>query len=400
MFKRWSAWHWSGLNRHGLLLRGLAFVPPQVLRLQLWQQGVHLKSTRQIKQKPLRGKRLTQWQLSFTRSWASLLSSGINQLDALQLLTQQAQHAQVAEWLSQMQASLHAGLPLHQSLATSGAGFSEQYCRLVEVGEHSGQLAVVLQRLSAQAESRLAQAKAIRKALTYPLIVLAVALSVVVAMLYFIVPQFVDMYAQMDAEIPASTAYLMSVSEALQRPQTWLMLAAPLLLLPFIAYLARAQSRNLIINQALYRLPWFGSQLSRQHLLYDVATLQLAYSSAMPLTDASQLAARSSLSASFRQYWQSCARLLAGGSSLYEILQQNPHFDGEALQRVRLGEQSGRLSEQFEYLTRSWQAALEARQQAFIKALEPAFLVITGSLTAGILLALYIPLFQLGQLVG
>ena len=400
MFKRWPAWHWSGLNRHGLLLRGLAFVPPQVLRLQLWQQGVHLKSTRKITQKPLRGKRLAQWQLSFTRSWASLLSSGINQLDALQLLTAQAQHAEVAGWLNQMQVSLHSGVPLHQSLATSGAGFSEQYCRLVEVGEHSGQLAVVLQRLSAQAESRLAQAQAIRKALTYPLIVLAVALSVVVAMLYFIVPQFVDMYAQMDAEIPASTAYLMRVSEALQRPQSWLMLAAPLLLLPLFGYLARAQGRNLIINRALYRLPWLGSQLSKQHLLHDVATLHLAYSSAMPLTDASQLAARSSLSASFRVFWQNCARLLAGGSSLHEILQQNPHFDGEALQRVRLGEQSGRLSEQLEYLTKSWQATLEERQQVFIKALEPAFLVITGSLTAGILLALYIPLFQLGQLVS
>lgn len=400
MFKRWSAWHWSGLNRHGLMLRGLAFVPPQVLRLQLWQQGVHLKTTRKIKQPPLRGKRLNQWHLSFTRSWASLLSSGINQLDALQLLTQQAQHAQVAGWLQQIQASLHAGVPLHQSLATSGAGFSEQYCRLVEVGEHSGQLAVVLQRLSAQTENRLAQAQAIRKALTYPLIVLAVALSVVLAMLYFIVPQFVDMYAQMDAEIPASTVYLMSISEALQRPHSWLLLASPLLLLPLVSYLARAQSRHVLINRVLYRLPWLGRQLSKQHLLHDVATLQLAYSSAMPLTDASQLAARSSLSASFRKFWQSCARLLAEGSSLHEILQQDPHFDGEALQRVRLGEQSGRLSEQLEYLTKSWQATLEARQQAFIKALEPLFLLLTGSLTAAILLALYIPLFQLGQLVS
>lgn len=400
MFKRWPAWRWSGLNRHGLQLRGLAFVPPQVLRMQLWQQGVHLKSTRKIQQPTLRGKRLAQWHLAFTKSWASLLSSGITQLDALQLLSNQAQHAQVADWLHNIQQSLQGGAPLHQSVAQCGAGFSQQYCQLIEVGEHSGQLSVVLERLCGQAETRLAQAQAIRKALSYPCIVLAVALSVVVAMLYFIVPQFVDMYAQMGAEIPASTAYLMSFSAALRQPQSWLVLSSPLLLIPVIRYLAQAQSQHVRINRALYRIPWLGSQLSKQHLLYDVATLQLAYASAMPLTDACQLTARSSLSASFKSYWQNCARLLAGGVSLHEILQQNPHFDGEALQRVRLGEQSGRLSEQLEYLTQSWRRTLEARQQNFIKALEPAFLVLTGSLTAGILLALYVPLFQLGQLVG
>lgn len=400
MFKRWPAWHWSGLNRHGLTLRGLAFVPPQVLRLQLWQQGVHLKTTRKIQQKPMRGKRLQHWQLSFTKAWASLLGSGITQLDALKLLIDQAQHGEVAAWLRNIQQALHAGVPLHQSLKQCGAGFTEQYCRLVEVGEHSGQLATVLHRLASQAEARITQAQAIRKALTYPLIVLGVALSVVVAMLYFIVPQFVEMYAQMGADIPASTAYLMAISDTLQQPRSWVLLASPLLLIPVIRYLARAQGQNLHINRMLYKLPWLGAQLSRQHLLYDVATLQLAYASAMPLTEACELTARSSLSAGFKSHWHSCARLLAGGASLHEILQQNPYFDGEALQRVRLGEQSGRLSEQLEHLSTSWATLLDERQQTFIKALEPAFLVITGGLTAAILLALYIPLFQLGQLVG
>lgn len=400
MFKRFYAWRWWGRNRHGLKLRGTAFTPPQLLRLQLWKQGIQLVRTRKLAQKPLRGKSLQQWQLEFSQAWASLLQAGIPQLDALKLLQQQAQHRQVAGWLEQIQQGLHAGAPLHQSLAQCDAGFSRQYCRLIEVGENSGQLQSVLQRLITQREQQLEQRQAMRKAIIYPIAVLMVALLVVVAMLFFVVPQFVAMYAQMGAAVPATTAFLIQVADALRNPLSWLMVL-PLVGLITLAPLAlRSALANRALTPVMYRLPVIGRALSAQHLLHDVATLHLAYASAMPLTLACELTARSSPSALFRHHWQTCVRLLASGATLHELLQQNPYISRAAIQRVRLGEESGKLSEQLEQLVQEWQTRQQETQQRLLKMLEPMFLVVTGGITAGILMALYIPLFQLGQLVG
>lgn len=400
MFKRFPAWRWRGRSRQGLALRGLAFSPPPALRLKLWEQGVHLISARKILHRPLKGKELLNWQLQFTRNWAAILHSGISQLDALELLLEQAQHPQVEVWLKKIQQGLHNGLPIHQSFRQSGAGFSEQYCRLVEVGEQSGQLPQILKRLIQQNEQRTERARAFRKALTYPFVVLLVATSIVLAMLYFVVPQFAQLYTQMDIEIPSSTAKLLSVADALKRPSTWLWLTPVLCVAPFLRLFIVTASRNLRINTLLYRLPFIGNFLGRQHLLQDISTLNLAYSSNLPLTDACQLTARSSVSALLKTHWQQSARMLAQGSSLYEILQQNPLFTNSCLQRVRLGEQSGQLSNQLDHLTITWSQQLDDINTRILKSLEPIFLIITGAVTAVILLALYIPLFQLGQLVG
>lgn len=400
MFKRYPAWRWWGRNRHGLKLRGIAFNPPQMLRLSLWQQGIQLQRTQHVRHPPLTGKRLADWQLQFTKSWVSLLQAGLPQLDALNLLQQQAQHHQAERWLHEIQQALHAGTPLHMSLAQSNAGFSRQYCRLIEVGESSGQLTTVLTRLLKQKEQAMAQARAMRKALTYPLIVFVVALLVVVAMMYLVVPQFVAMYQQMNVDVPASTERLLLISAALREPTSWVLLALPIGILLLLRACWPTILRRPTLIAWIYALPLFGSMLRQQHLLHDVATLQLAYASSIPLTDACELTARSSLSGIFRRQWQSCQRLLASGASLHEILQQNPYFDREAIQRIRLGEESGRLSEQLEQLIEVWQSALDDSQQRLLKAVEPLFLLLTGCITGAILLALYIPLFQLGQLVG
>lgn len=399
-WQSFHAWHWRGQSRQGLKLRGVAFSPPAILRLNLWQQGIVLKRTRHVRQRALYGQRLQQWQLGFTKAWLSLLKAGIPQLEALSLLQQQAQHAQVARWLTRISQRLHAGVPLHQSLAQSGAGFSHQYCRLVEVGENSGSLSQILQRIVSQSELRIAQRRALKKALTYPMVVLGVAALVVVAMLYFVVPQFVAMYQQMNAEIPAATALLIRTAEQLQQGSTWALLSLPIVVLLLIPWLLRSALNSAQLSRWVYRLPYLGTYLARSHVLHDMATLQLAYASAMPLTDACQLTARSAPSALMRQHWQQCGRLLASGSSLDEILQQHPLMPEDAIRHVRIGEQSGRLLEQLEQLIATWQQRADDAQGRFLKALEPAFLLLTGGLTAGILMALYIPLFQLGQLVG
>lgn len=400
MAKRWQAWHWSGVNRQGLPLRGTAFIVPAALRMQLWQQGIRLRRARCVQQRALSAGALRTWRSEFSTQWLALLRAGLAQLEALNLLQQQATHAQVARIISQIIISLQAGHSLSVSLARCEAGFSSQYCQLIDVGERSGQLIVVLERLVMQFERSQAQSKALRKTLTYPLVVLCIAVLVVVAMLYWVVPQFASLYVQMQVTVPASTQILVSAGDWLRQPQHFLWFAPIALLVPLLRRLPGWLQRYPGATRRLYRVPLLGKLVRESHLLQDLSTLNLAYSSSLPLTDACQLALQSSVSAHYRLLWQRCARLLTEGSTLAEVLQQDPYIELLCIQSVYLGEQSGRLSEQLTTYTQHLEQQLQGAQQQLLQALEPAFLLITGAITAALLMALYLPLFQLGQIVG
>lgn len=394
------AWRWRGRSGHGLERRGIAFVPPQRLRLQLWQEGIQLRSTRLIHQRPLHGRRLLAWHLHFTQAWASLLASGVSQLDAIQLLATQAQHAQAHQWLQRLLAALHSGSSLAQGLTQSAAKFPATYCQLIHVGEQSGQLPAVLQRLSEQMVRAETQRKAVRKALTYPFIVLAVSICIALGMLYLIVPQFAALYEQMNVAVPASTQALLNVADYLGNPVNWLY-ALPLLFLPAVLrWLARRIAASPAILLKLYRVPRLGDYLAHLHLAVDLRTLHLAYASQLPITEACLLTARASSSAYLQRFWRQTAQQLNGGSSLYETAQQNPVLSDTHLKMIELGELSGRLTEQLDHIVRQLDERVEQSQQRILKALEPLFLALTGAMTGAILLALYVPLFQLGQLVG
>ncbi|MGX5913203.1 type II secretion system F family protein [Aliidiomarina sp. Khilg15.8] len=400
MAKRWDAWQWRGVNRQGMPLRGTAFVMPAALRMQLWQQGIHLRRARRVQQRSMSKAALRDWQAQFSTQWLALLRAGLAQLEALTLLQQQARHAQVARFITQIIHNLQAGHSLSASLAQCEANFGSQYCRLIEVGEKSGRLVAVLERLVAQFERHQAQSKALRKTMTYPLVVLCIAAVVVVAMLYWVVPQFASLYQQMQVRVPASTQLLVNAGDWLRQPLNWLWFSPALLLMPALRTLPHWLRRHAQLTRQCYQVPLLGQLLRDSHLLQDLSTLNLAYASSLPLTEACELTLQSTVSAHYRLLWQRCSRLLTEGSSLAEVLQQDPCIDPLCIQSIYLGEQSGRLSEQLSTYTRHLEQQLHSAQQRLLQALEPAFLVVTGVITAALLMALYLPLFQLGQIVG
>lgn len=400
MAKRWHAWRWQGVNRQGLALRGTAFVAPTALRLQLWQQGVHLRRTRQIRQRALSAAARRDWQGEFSAQWLSLLEAGLAQLEALALLQQQARHAQIAGFIGQVITNLQAGQSLAASLTRCAAGFDAQYCRLIDVGEKSGRLVAVLRRLVDQFERRRAQRKALRRTLTYPVVVLCIAALVVLAMLYWVVPQFATLYKQMQVEVPVSTQALVAAGDWLRQPVHWLWLTPLGLIPPLLRMLPRLLQRSARLIRGCYQLPLFGRLVHKSHLLQDLSTLHLAYASSLPLTDACELARQSSVSAHYGQLWRRCGQLLTEGSTLAEVLQQDPYVEELCLQCIHLGEQSGRLTEQLAGYLAHLESELQAQQQRLLQALEPTFLLLTGAITAALLIALYLPLFQLGQIVG
>ncbi|RUO26610.1 hypothetical protein CWE09_07870 [Aliidiomarina minuta] len=400
MRRRLASWRWQGLNKQGLRVSGIAFLPPPALRMQLWQQEIQLIRVRHQSQGSLSKTQRRRWQQQFTHDWLALLKAGIPQLDALHILQRQAAHAQQHQYLSQLISSLQAGHDLATSLQNCSAEFSQQYCRLVAVGEQSGQLPQVLQRLEAQFIATEAQRKKLRKAISYPLLVLAVSLLVFIAMLYLVVPQFASLYQQLQVAVPNSTQRLLDIASWLRQPHSALFFIPLLFGWPVWLILRRLSQQHTRVIRLLYQIPLLGKHLRQSRLLQDISTLCLAYRSSIPLTEACMLTAQSSNDACFAQLWRACARLLGQGSSLHEALQQDQLVDAAYIQNLALGEQSGRLQQQLDFVIQHLQQQLDDAHARLMAMLEPAFLLFTGAMTAALLMALYLPLFQLGQLVS
>lgn len=394
-------WVWQGINRNGTRVNGYAFEPPVAFRQRLWRQHrIRIQQIRRRRQLPLSARQLQLWQHSFTQGWLTLLSSGISQLRCFEMLARQACHGQIHAIIERIIHALHEGHSLHHSLSQSGGEFSRQYCRLIEAGEYSGQLVPVLQRLSSQMQTRMNRQQMTRKALTYPTMVLFIACLVVALMLYLVVPQFAVLYQQMDAPLPASTTRLLTLADALLLPVNWLW---TLTLLPLVWFLRRTRrwvEKYPAAARTAYALPLLGRLWHTLHLEQDMRVFSLAIDSHLPLTDACRLARQSSASASLQRIWHTLERHLNNGDSLTDTLKTYPLLESNDIQQIEVGEHSGQLGRQLHAVTARLEQVLNTSQQRILSAMEPALLLITGSVCGAILLALYTPLFQLGQLVG
>lgn len=396
-----ACWHWQGVNQNLSKMNGFSHLPPAILKHQLWHQsGIQVHHIKRCLKRKMTPKQWQQWLYHFTQDWLTLLRSGVSQLDCFETLSTQARHRQTYYVVQEVIRCLHQGHSLHHSLNHSKGRFPPHYCRLVEAGEYSGQLIRVLEQLTLQLKAQLERQKKIRKALTYPGIVLITASIVVVLMLYLIVPQFAVLYEQMNTPLPDSTRHLLALADTLLSPLNWLWL---LLLFPVIAFFRRLLfwvRKYKKVAQAVYLIPLLGRIFRIAHLEQDLRLFCLATGSQLPINDACRLSAMSSSSALLQGQWQVAEQQVKSGSALTQAFQKADLFDYEDILRIEIGEKSGQLNSQLTVINERLVDALNRFEHRMLASVEPVLLMLTGAVCASILLALYTPLFQIGQLVG
>ncbi len=329
----------------------------------------------------------------------SLLSSGLDFSHAFRLLIGQEENVPTRRLLESLYAEVVSGSPLWQALERSGR-FPTLDCGVVRIGEETGRLAEALEFLADYYRKRIAQKRIVSSAVSYPVIVLCTAVVVVAFMLAVVVPMFEQVYARMGGELPAMTRTIISLS----RNFPLYALAGTAVIGAFALALYSMRHREDVRRATatvLLALPLVGPALRKNHQANFCKLLWLLTSSGVPLLHGITMLQTIITFYPYRQSLGSVAESLARGELFSAGLERYPHlYDRRLVILLRVGEETNRLPQmlgkQGEDLTRE----LEHRLKGLGSMLEPLLILFVGALVAVILVAMYLPMFRLGGVVG
>lgn len=392
---RWKAADDSGSTYNGCLFASDA--------------GVVIESIMKMKQLPLRisrgrcyqaGDWKTQHKIDFVRQLATLLKAGMPLASALALLAEGHPDAAWQALLVQLQQKITAGNPFSQTLLEWPDVFPPLYSALIHTGELTGKLDECCLRLAQQQERQQLLQHKVEKALRYPLFILAVALLVSIGMLLFVLPEFEAIYRTFDAPLPGFTAATIAFSQLLQR---W----GPLLTGPLVItalFYRRQRQRSVSVQRReqllLLKLPllsslYRGSQLS---LLYT--TLSLTQQAGLTLLQSLQALEKTLSSIVWREAIIQLQQHIAAGNPLHQALKVHTLFTPLCYQLIKVGEESGALDALLTRLAGWHESQTHQLADTLAATLEPVMMVVIGIVVGALVVAMYLPVFHLGDALG
>lgn len=390
---------WQALDTMGTLQQGESLIASQdALLNQLSNRGMLPVSWQ-------RGRcwreRDWKWQqkIDLVRQLATLLRAGLPLAESLALLAQGHPHAGWRVLLNELQQQVMAGVAFSQALRVWPQIFPPLYPALMQVGELTGQLDECCRQLALQQGKQQHLRLKVVKALRYPLFILLVALAVSAGMLLFVLPEFVAVYASFDAPLPAFTAAVIALSTVLQRSA----LPLSLLIIVLLALARRLYQRSADwqkhVQRGLLRVPliaplWRGGQLSQIY-----AIMQLTQQAGLTLLQSLQAVEVTLASRLWREAIVALQQHIAAGAPLHQALQQHALFTPLCMQLLRVGEEAGALDVMLARLAEWHETQTLARADALAASLEPLMMVVIGGIVGTLVIAMYLPVFGLGDAI-
>jgi len=334
-----------------------------------------------------------------TRGLASLLEAGLTVEQAFNALIEQAESERLRQVLAALRGEVLAGHSVARALAAFPGVFPELHRTLVAAGEASGQLARVLARLADYLEERQQLRARLSLALIYPSIVLAVAVTVVGALLVYVLPQVVQVFEHAHQRLPILTRALIAFSGFLRA--TWVVWAIVLAAAAFaLRWALRRPATRARLHRLAFRAPVAGPLLRRLDAARLAATLSILVGSRVPILAALEAGGGVMTLVPMREALETAARGVREGMPLARALGATGAFPPVMVHLIASGEASGRLDEALERASRQQHADIATRLAAFVALFEPAMILAMGGLVLGIVVAILLPIFQLNQLVG
>ncbi len=345
------------------------------------------------------GVRLGAAELSLaTRQLASLLSARLPIEQALDAVVEQAERQSVRERFAAVRSEVVGGQTLAQALGKYPRDFPEVYRALVSAGEQSGDLALVMSRLADYIESRTALAQRILLAFTYPAIVTVVATLVIVAMLAYVVPQVVSVFAQTRQELPALTVGLIATSGFVRE---WGLVVLLLLVAALVGFRAalRSPSFRLSWHRRTLGLPVIGRLVRGLNTARFASTLGILTSSGVPLIRALEAGARTLSNDALRLNVQDAIARVREGASLSRALKAGGLFPPLMIHMIASGEATGELPQMLERTAATLSQEAERRTLTLTSLLEPLLILVMGGIVLVIVLAVLLPIIEINDLV-
>lgn len=398
-----SLYLWQGCDARGQPARGeISGVSIALVRAQLRQQG--LRPTRVWKKTSSVLKaaqpRIRPLDIAvFTRQLATMTKAGIPLLQAFEIVAEGLENAALRAVLQSIRADVAAGNAFSAALRGQSRHFDELYCSLIEAGEQSGTLDIMLDRLAHYREKSEALKAKIRKALNYPVAVLCVALIVTGILLVKVVPQFAGTFASFGAELPLFTQFVLQLSELAIRSWSWILLGLSAMALLWGRARRRSPAFAAALERLSLRLPVLGALLAKSALARFTRTLSTTFAAGLPLVDALNAAAGAAGNVVFRQASCRIRDDVSHGQSLQQAMRATQRFPALVLQMVAIGEESGALDAMLDKCASFYEAEVDNAVDGLSALMEPFIMALLGVLVGGLMIAMYLPIFRIGAVI-
>jgi len=394
-------WVWTGVDTHGAKVQGETRAPSlRLVRAELRRQGISPQQIRRQRtplplsarfSRGISGREIAV----FTRQLATMLSAGIPLVQALGLIASANRNPRMTRTITEVAREIAHGAPVFDALARDPAVFDPLYRHLVRVGEGTGTLDTVLERIASERERREQLKGRIVKALVYPAAVLAMALVVSLVMLIYVVPQFEQTFRGMGTELPAFTQAIVGLSRLMGT--WWWVLLAGLVLGGF--GLARMWRNSPVLRERgdrlLLRLPLIGGLFSKLAVARFARTLATTVQAGMPLVEALTIIAAATGNRVFAAATTRMVGEISAGGSLQAAMRGSGLFPPMAVQMVAIGEEAGALDTMLHKLAGFYEEELGNAVDALSSLVEPAIMLVIGVLVGGLVIGMYLPVFNL-----
>jgi type IV pilus assembly protein PilC len=391
---------WEAKDRKGKIVRGEMRAASETAVIVLLRRQALLPV--RVKKQKLRGGhgRVTEKDVAlFTRQMATMMRSGIPLLQAFDIVAKGAASLATTKLLLDLKAEVEAGSSLNQAFRKHPRYFDALYCNLVQAGEQAGILDSLLERLATYKEKILAIKSKIKTAMFYPTAVIVVAIGVTAILMMFVVPKFKEVFRGFGADLPGPTLVVIAISDFFVAHAFVIAVVLIAGTLAFFYTWKRSVPMQIALDRLFLRLPIFGPVLRKSTLARWTRTLSTMFAAGVPLVEALGSVGPASGNHVYKVATEGIQNQVNTGTSLTVAMQNSGVFPNMVIQMVSIGEESGQLDAMLGKIADFYEGEVDDAVARLSSLMEPIILVILGVLVGGMVIAMYLPIFNLGSVV-
>ncbi|TNC80736.1 MAG: type II secretion system protein F [Oleiphilus sp.] len=398
-----STFTWEGTDKKGNKTKGQTTgTNVALVKAQLRKQGITPTKVRKqaISLGGSKKKKITPFDIAiFVRQMATMMKAGVPLIQSFDIVADGLENPTLRELVLDIKNDVAAGNNFAGALKKHPQHFDDLFCNLVDSGEKSGALETMLDRVAMYMEKTETLKKKVKKAMTYPISVIVVAFIVTTILLIKVVPQFQEMFSNFGADLPAFTQFVVEISEWMQ--EWWLMFLFGIAAFVYVFKQVKARSEKFRdgLDRFMLRLPIVGDIIDKSSVARFARVLSTTFAAGVPLVDALDSVAGATGNIVYKSAVEKIRDDVASGTQLQFSMKATGVFPTMAVQMVAIGEESGALDSMLDKVAEHFEEEVDNLVDNMTTLMEPIIMGVLGVLVGGLIIAMYLPIFQMGQVV-
>ncbi len=397
-----SIFTWEGSDKRGNKVKGETNgQSPALVKAQLRKQGINPTKVRKKSASLFSsGKKITPMDIAlFARQMATMMKAGVPLLQSFDIIGEGLDNANMRKLVDEIKQQVAAGNSFATALRSKPLYFDDLFCNLVDAGEQAGALEDLLDRVATYKEKTEALKAKIKKAMNYPIAVVVVALIVSAILLLKVVPQFESVFSSFGAELPAFTLMVIGLSQMLQEWWLIIVIAAAGVIYTLTETKKRSEKFRNWIDRTALKAPIVGDIIFKSSVARYARTLATTFAAGVPLVEALDSVAGATGNIVFKDAVNKIKQDVSSGMQLNFSMRTTGVFPSMAIQMTAIGEESGALDTMLDKVASYYEAEVDNAVDGLTALMEPLIMSVLGVMVGGLVIAMYLPIFQLGQVV-